>query len=69
MDVNSEAIYGADPSPFEMPEWGRYTTKDNLIYAHLFDWPEGGLLNIPELSGIGKLGPDDRTINTTFTKY
>ncbi len=68
MDVNSEAIYGADPSPFERPEWGRYTSKDNLIYAHVFDWPEDGLLNIPELTDIGKawlLSDPDRTPVTT----
>ena len=54
MKINSEAIYGADPSPFEKPSWGRYTVKDNLIYAHVFDWPEDGLLNIPELNSIRK---------------
>ena len=53
LEVNGEAIYGNDPSPFERPDWGRYTTKNNIIYAHVFDWPEGGLLNIPELKKPG----------------
>jgi len=46
MDINSEAIYGAKASPFEKPEWGRYTAKEGVIYAHVFDWPEGGKLMI-----------------------
>ncbi len=53
LNVNGEAIYGTDPSPFERPDWGRYTTKNNIIYAHVFDWPEGGVLNIPELTEAG----------------
>lgn len=47
MDVNGESIYGAKASPFEAPEWGRYTQKDNLIFAHVFDWPEDGKLSVP----------------------
>lgn len=46
MDVNSEAIYAAKASPYEKPEWGRYTAKDRVIYAHIFDWPEDGKLVI-----------------------
>ncbi|MEQ8336017.1 MAG: alpha-L-fucosidase [Cyclobacteriaceae bacterium] len=50
MDVNSEAIYAAKASPFAKPEWGRYTAKDGVIYAHVFDWPEDGKLVInPEI--------------------
>ena len=55
LEVNGEAIYGNDPSPFERPDWGRYTTKNSIIYAHVFDWPEGGLLNIPELKDTGNV--------------
>lgn len=45
-DVNGESVYGAKASPFDMPEWGRYTTKDGVIYAHVFDWPEDGKLKL-----------------------
>ena len=41
----------------------------NLIYAHVFDWPDDGLLNIPELSDIGKawlLSDPDRSPITTI---
>ena len=50
MDVNSEAIYGAAASPFERPSWGRFTQKGEVLYAHIFDWPAGGELTIPELT-------------------
>jgi alpha-L-fucosidase len=40
MDVNGESIYGTEASPFEKPEWGRYTKKDGILYAHVFQWPE-----------------------------
>lgn len=40
--ANGEAIYGATASPFDMPEWGRYTKKDDVVYAHVFNWPADG---------------------------
>lgn len=46
MDVNSESIYGTKASPFEKPKWGRYTTKDGKLYAHVFNWPTDGKLKI-----------------------
>ncbi|WP_421897617.1 alpha-L-fucosidase [Marinoscillum sp.] len=50
IDVNGEALYGASASPYDRPDWGRYTTKDGVIYAHVFDWPEDGVLKInPEI--------------------
>jgi len=47
MAVNGEAIYGTTASPFERPSWGRYTRKDSKIYAHVFDWPADGILQVP----------------------
>lgn len=44
--ANGESIYGAKASPYEKPEWGRYTSKDGVIYAHIFDWPEDGQITI-----------------------
>jgi len=34
MDKNSESIYGCGASKMERQDWGRYTQKGNLIYAH-----------------------------------
>ncbi len=44
--INGESLYGASASPYEKPKWGRYTKKNNVIYAHVFDWPEDGMLKI-----------------------
>ncbi len=38
--ANGESIYGVSASPFDRPDWGRYTSKDDILYAHVFDWPE-----------------------------
>jgi alpha-L-fucosidase len=50
--VNGDAIYGANASPVERPEWGRYTQKDNLVYAHIFDWPKNQQLKISGIENI-----------------
>ena len=47
MKVNGESIYGTSASPFEMPEWGRYTKKGAKIYVHVFDWPKSRKLILP----------------------
>ena len=44
--VNGEAIYGAKASPFPKPEWGRYTRKSGVLYAHIFDWPKDKKIQI-----------------------
>ncbi|MEP5341825.1 MAG: GDSL-type esterase/lipase family protein [Algibacter sp.] len=33
-------------SPYAKPEWGKYTTKDGFLFAHVVDWPEDGKLVI-----------------------
>lgn len=37
MKKNSESIYGCGYAEIAKPEWGRYTKKDNIIYAHVFE--------------------------------
>lgn len=44
--INGEAIYSTSASPFDKPDWGRYTTKPGKIYAHIFDWPEDKILKV-----------------------
>jgi alpha-L-fucosidase len=34
MQKNGASIYGCGPSSMPKPDWGRYTQKDNLIFAH-----------------------------------
>jgi alpha-L-fucosidase len=45
--ANGEAIYGTTASLFRQLPWGRSTTKGNVIYLHVFDWPEDGRLMVP----------------------
>ena len=47
MDTNGEAIYGTTASPFERPDWGRFTKKPGKLYAHVFQWPQDGILQVP----------------------
>ena len=47
MDVNGQSIYGTTASPFKAPKWGRYTKKPGILYAHVFEWPAIGTLDIP----------------------
>jgi alpha-L-fucosidase len=45
MSVNGESIRGASGCA-TIPDWGRYTVKDSVVYAHLFEWPESGKLPV-----------------------
>ncbi len=47
MKVNNEAIYGTSASPYDQPEWGRFTKKPGKLFAHIFEWPANGQLFIP----------------------
>ena len=49
MAVNGESVYGTKAALF-LPEWGRVTRKDGVLYLHVFDWPESGKLTLPALS-------------------
>lgn len=56
MDKNGESIYGCGPCALPKPEWGRYTSNGDTIYAHVFEPPLGALpitgINPKELAGI-----------------
>jgi alpha-L-fucosidase len=49
MDVNSAAIHGTNASPFEQPEWGRYTQKPGKLFAIIFDLPVDGNITIDKI--------------------
>ena len=52
MRVNSDSIYGCGKSALPKPEWGRYTQKGKMLYAHIYDRRVGGF----RLEGLeGKL--------------
>ena len=47
--VNGEAVYDTRPGPIQGETWCRSTTKEGLIYLHVFDWPADGQLRLPGL--------------------
>ena len=49
MKKNQESVYGCGICELPKPEWGRYTQKGNVIYAHVYETPLGAL----PLDGIG----------------
>lgn len=34
---NGESVYGCGKAAFDKPEWGRYTQRGNMLYAHIFE--------------------------------
>jgi alpha-L-fucosidase len=53
MKINGDAIYGTTASPFErLPFFGRATTKGNIVYLHVFQWPANGELRVPGLRNL-----------------
>ena len=54
MKVNGEAIYATRASPFGAPKWGRYTRAKGRLYAHVFDWPKSGKLDVPLRNKVTK---------------
>lgn len=43
MDRNGDSVYGCGISEIPKPEWGRYTQKGNVVYAHVYEAPLGAL--------------------------
>ncbi|XMO85349.1 GDSL-type esterase/lipase family protein [Algibacter sp. AS12] len=52
--ANEEAFNGTTESPFEKPSWGSYTKKDDVVYAHIYDWPTDGKLIIDKNMKVRK---------------
>lgn len=50
MDKNGDSIYGCGAAQLPKPEWGRYTQKGNLLYAHIYDKTVGPI-NLRGLAG------------------
>jgi alpha-L-fucosidase len=54
LETHGESIYGTGPSPFSRtPFAGRCTVAErdgrHLLYCHLFEWPESGILRLDGL--------------------
>lgn len=46
--VNGEAVYGTVPGPIQGLGWCRTTARAGRIYLHVFDWPAGGEIRLPD---------------------
>ena len=52
MNRYGDSIYGTSGTPFaKKPSWGRYTRKDNVIYAHVMKWPKDQKLVTKKYAG------------------
>jgi alpha-L-fucosidase len=50
LKINGEAIYGTEAGHFNLlPFYGKSTVKDNMVYIHVFEWPEDKILRLPGL--------------------
>ena len=57
MDKNGESIYGCGASSLKRQDWGRYTQKGNLIYAHWL---------YPYLGDLNAKGVDSKEVKNVF---
>lgn len=48
--LNGDSIYGAGPAALPKPEWGRFTQKGDVLYAHILDQVIGHIA-LPALKG------------------
>ena len=76
MDVNGEAIYATQGSPFPRRlSWGRVTKKTaenggTTLYLHVWDWPADARILLPtlkELPSSGKLLANDAAVTAEST--
>ncbi|MFA6451090.1 MAG: alpha-L-fucosidase [bacterium] len=44
MKTSGDSVYGTTGGPLDKPKWGRTTRKQNKIFLHVFDWPNGELV-------------------------
>lgn len=50
IEQNEDSIYGCGASDIPKPEWGRYTQKGDILYAHIYERGVGSL-NLKGLQG------------------
>lgn len=53
MSVHKESIYGCGQSNLSKPDWGYFTKKEGILYAHVIN-PTIGHLTIKGLSSVPK---------------
>ena len=51
LDINGESVYGTRPGPIQGLDWCRSTVKGDTLYLHVFDWPDEGMIPLPDEAG------------------
>ena len=46
LEVNGEAVYGTQPGPVQGRGDLRTTSKEGVVYVHVFDWPADGQIRV-----------------------
>jgi len=49
LDANGDSIYGTRPGPVQGLGWCRTTATAGAVFVHVFDWPSGGLIELPSI--------------------
>jgi alpha-L-fucosidase len=49
LEVNGESVYGTGAGPLQGLGWARTTARPGTVYLHVFEWPAGGVLELPAL--------------------
>jgi len=49
IERNAESIYGTTANPFGELPWGYCTVKGSKLYLFVRDWPQNGILTLPDL--------------------
>ena len=50
LEANGEAVYGTTAGPVQNVTWCRTTTKNGVVYLHVFEWPTDGRIKLPGLT-------------------
>jgi alpha-L-fucosidase len=54
MKINSESIHGCGAAALPAQPWGKITAKENLLFFHIFDWPQDGTLIVDQFAGAAR---------------
>jgi len=55
MAAYGESIDGTSASSKAQPDWGRFTQRGDVLYAHVFEWPAGPLVLPVDASFVGSV--------------
>ena len=50
LEKNGDSIYDTVPGPVQGVSWCRSTQRENTVFLQIFDWPEGGAIDLPGLT-------------------